>query len=75
MYSTSYRPIMRQLIMALSTPSQSVQEEVAKCLPPLVPTIKEEAPDIVSNLIKTLLGSNIGYGERKGAAYGIAGKD
>ena len=67
------RPIMRQLIIALNTPSQQVQEEVAKCLPPLVPTIKDEAPVIVSDLIKTLLGAKNNYGERKGAAYGIAG--
>ena len=67
------RPIMRQLIIALKTPSQSVQEAVANCLPPLVPAIKDEAPDIVDKLINTLLGSSISFGERKGAAYGIAG--
>ena len=53
------RPIMRQLILALNTPSQQVQEAVANCLPPLVPTIKEEAPEIVNNLIATLLGKHL----------------
>ena len=60
------RPIIsRQLIIALRTPSQPVQEAVANCLPPLVPAIKEEAPDIVEKLIETLLGANISFGERK----------
>ena len=67
------RPIMRQLIIALKTPSQQVQEAVANCLPPLVPAIKEEAPEIVSKLIATLLGDQVSYGERKGAAHGVAG--
>jgi HEAT repeat protein len=67
------RPIIKQLILALNTPSQQVQEAVAQCLPPLVPSIKEEAPQLVNNLINVLLGANNPYGERKGAAYGIAG--
>lgn len=66
------KPILLKLIDALSTPSQPVQEAVANCLPPLVPAIKDEVGPIVQKLIQKLLNSDK-YGDRKGAAYGIAG--
>eukprot|EP01134_Creolimax_fragrantissima_P001397 CFRG1397T1 len=64
--------IIGQLLEALKTPSMQVQEAVAKCLPPLIPTMKDQAGDLVKTLMAQLLeGSK--FSERKGAAYGLAG--
>ncbi|XP_065830516.1 stalled ribosome sensor GCN1-like [Oscarella lobularis] len=65
------KPIVENLITALSTPSQQVQEAVAACLPPLVPSVLDISEHIVRKLLDQLFDS-AQFGERKGAAYGIA---
>lgn len=66
------KPILSKLVEALSTPSQIVQEAVANCLQYLIPKFIDDAPALLQKLLQFLFESEI-YGERKGAAYGIAG--
>ncbi|GAX75317.1 hypothetical protein CEUSTIGMA_g2762.t1 [Chlamydomonas eustigma] len=67
--------IVETLISVLNTPSESVQRSVSTCLPPLIQSCasdKSYLEALVSRLMSSLTkGSN--YGERRGAAFGIAG--
>jgi hypothetical protein len=61
----------KTLLAALSTPSEAVQQSVAQCLAPLVPSVKDEAPEMLEKLmVQTLKGAE--YGDRRGGAYGIS---
>lgn len=49
-----------------------MQEAVANCLPHLMPSVKDDANAMIKKLLNQLVKSEK-YGERRGAAYGIAG--
>ena len=42
---------MHLLLETLDTPSQPVQEAIAKCLPPLIAFIKLKAADFIETLL------------------------
>ncbi|CAG0913373.1 unnamed protein product [Notodromas monacha] len=67
------KPILGKLVQALSTPSEQVQAAVASCLPPLVPSLGPEADqEMLDKMMRSLL-EGTDYGQRRGAAFGIAG--
>ncbi|KAF2563371.1 hypothetical protein F2Q70_00016592 [Brassica cretica] len=64
--------VVEKLLEVLDTPSESVQRAVSTCLSPLVQSKKEDSPALFSRLLDKLMKSDK-YGERRGAAFGLAG--
>lgn len=64
--------VVEKLLDVLNTPSEAVQRAVSACLSPLMQSKKDDAPALVSRLLDQLMKSNK-YGERRGAAFGLAG--
>ncbi|CAA0814499.1 ILITYHIA, partial [Striga hermonthica] len=64
--------VVEKLLEVLNTPSEAVQRAVSTCLSPLMQSKQEEAVALISRLLSQLMKSDK-YGERRGAAFGLAG--
>lgn len=64
--------VVEKLLDVLNTPSEAVQRAVSSCLSPLMQSKQEDAPALVSRILDQLMKSDK-YGERRGAAFGLAG--
>ena len=66
--------VVKRLMDALGTPSESVQRTISISLASLVskPAVKPQAPELLAELLATLL-STPSYAKRRGAAFGLAG--
>ncbi|XP_063940401.1 protein ILITYHIA isoform X2 [Daucus carota subsp. sativus] len=64
--------VVEKLLDVINTPSEAVQRAVSACLSPLMQSKEGDAPALVSKLLDQLMKSDK-YGERRGAAFGLAG--
>ncbi|KAF8017892.1 hypothetical protein BT93_H2950 [Corymbia citriodora subsp. variegata] len=64
--------VVEKLLDVLNTPSEAVQRAVSSCLSPLMKSKQDDAQVLLSRLLDQLLRSDK-YGERRGAAFGLAG--
>lgn len=64
--------VVEKLLDVINTPSEAVQRAVSACLSPLMQSKQGDAPALVSKLLDQLMKSDK-YGERRGAAFGLAG--
>lgn len=70
------RDIANQVIKsAMETPSEVVQNAAARCLAPLTPSAfgGEREAEITKSLLGTIWNEHASYGQRRGAAYSLAG--
>ncbi|KAJ1694352.1 hypothetical protein LUZ63_011050 [Rhynchospora breviuscula] len=64
--------VVEKLLDVLNTPSEAVQRAVSDCLSPLMVSKEKEGQELVNRLTEKMLKSEK-YGERRGAAFGLAG--
>ncbi|XP_050224461.1 protein ILITYHIA [Mercurialis annua] len=64
--------VIEKLMEVLNTPSEAVQRAVSACLSPLMQSKQDDAASLVSKVLDQLMKSDK-YGERRGAAFGLAG--
>nr|CAD1820930.1 unnamed protein product [Ananas comosus var. bracteatus] len=64
--------VVDKLLDVLNTPSEAVQRAVSDCLSPLMASKHEDGQALVSRLLDRLMKGDK-YGERRGAAFGLAG--
>nr|GEV72458.1 protein ILITYHIA [Tanacetum cinerariifolium] len=64
--------VVEKLLEVINTPSEAVQRAVSSCLSPLMQSKREDAMSLVTRLLDQLMKSEK-YGERRGAAFGLAG--
>lgn len=62
--------VLKKLLAALPTPSESVQSAVAECLPPLVRLSAAKSAGYVQEMLDQLLQTK-NYATQRGAAYGL----
>ncbi|KAJ5258160.1 hypothetical protein N7524_009716 [Penicillium chrysogenum] len=63
--------VISELLVALDTPSESVQHAVSECLPPLIRSSGSKTAEYVENLLHRLFNAP-DYPRQRGAAYGLA---
>lgn len=64
--------VIKKLLAALPTPSETVQSAVSGCLPPLIRLAGRQSAEYVQEMLNQILQSKK-YAIQRGAAYGLAG--